>query len=227
MAQFTIHREMRSEPLVWAVSFLDAVAVAAFIGWVITRGFSDTALYVFIAAMALIAMLLGLLFNFFRVPFRSTQAEARDVIAPCDGKVVVIEPVMDRTLGACTQLSIFMSPLDVHVNYSPVHGTVERVDHQPGKYLVAWHPKSSTDNEQTRWIIDSAHGVRIGMKQIAGALARRIRWYVEPNQAVKAGDEVGFIKFGSRVDLLLPRTAEVQVQLGQRTVGGETRVAVL
>ena len=227
--RYSLHREFWTEPLVWAVGALLVAVEGGFVYWVWRNGAVETSptFYLFVVAMLGVGVLVAGVLNFFRVPVRRVVAEPADVIAPCDGKVVVIEPVVDRELGPCTQLSIFMSPLDVHVNYSPIAGTVERVDYLPGKYLVAWHPKSSTDNEQTRWRLRTESGIVIGMKQIAGALARRIRWYAEAGQAVTAGAEVGFIKFGSRVDLLLPRTAEITVKLGDRTVGGESRVAVL
>lgn len=213
---FRLHPEGRRDVL-FVVVLMAAVAFAprpfGYLPWAIGMG----------AALALALMIV----NFFRYPRRTVSAQPGDVIAPCDGKVVVIEQVTDATLGPAIQLSIFMSPLDVHVNYSPVQGVIEAVDYHKGKYLAAWNPKSSTDNEQTRWRLRASGGQAIGMKQIAGALARRIRWYGKPGQPVQAGQEVGFIKFGSRVDLLLPLSTQVLVKLGDRTVGGETVIARL
>ncbi len=227
--RYSLHREFWTEPVVWAVGALLVAVEGGFVYWVWSTGMTEPypTLYLFVAAMLGVGVLLAGVLNFFRVPQRRVVVDQGLVVAPCDGKVVVIERITDAQLGPVTQLSIFMSPLDVHVNYSPVNGTVERVEYHPGKFLVAWNPKSSTDNEQTRWRLRAEGGAVIGMKQIAGALARRIRWYVQDGAAVSAGAEVGFIKFGSRVDLLLPTTAEITVQLGDRTVGAETVVAQL
>ncbi len=117
-----------------------------------------------------------------------------------------------------------MSPLNVHVNRNPISGIVRYFKYKPGKYLVAWHPKSSTDNEQTYLVVENDR-FAVGVKQIAGAVARRIRWYVQEGQVVQQGQEFGFIKFGSRMDLLLPVDADVKVTLGQVVRGGETVVA--
>ncbi len=176
-------------------------------------------------------VLIWLVLNFFRDPVRTAPTGSGLVVAPCDGKVVVIEEV-EETLYFKTrvlQVSIFMSPLDVHVNRTPISGTVQHVQYKPGKYLVAWHPKSSTDNEQTFLAVssDERPGVVVGFKQIAGALARRICWYVKPGAVLARGAEFGFIRFGSRMDVLLPLGTQVNVQLGQRTVGGETVIALL
>ncbi len=148
------------------------------------------------------------------------------IIAPADGEVVVIEEVQadeyftDRRI----QVSIFMSPLNVHVNRNPVSGEVMYSQYHPGKYLVAWHPKSSTENERHSVVVRS-NGKEILVKQIAGALAKRIVNYLQPGQHVKQTDEMGFIKFGSRVDLLLPLDAKVQVKMGDKPKGGVTVIA--
>jgi phosphatidylserine decarboxylase len=123
------------------------------------------------------------------------------------------------------QISIFMSPLNVHNNVNSIRGEVSYFRYHPGKYLVAWHPKSSTENERTSYAIRHPDGRQILQRQIAGALARRICWYVKPGDQVKQGEEYGFIKFGSRVDLFLPLEAEVLVKLDQKTTGGETIIA--
>ncbi|HVG12759.1 MAG TPA: phosphatidylserine decarboxylase family protein, partial [Flavisolibacter sp.] len=161
--------------------------------------------------------------SFFRIPKR-THAEGEDlIVAPCDGTVVVIEEVQadeyftDKRL----QLSIFMSPLNVHVNRNPVTGEVAYSQYHKGKYLVAWHPKSSTDNERHS-VVYRQHGKEMLVKQIAGALAKRIVNYLKPGDQVMQGAEMGFIKFGSRVDLLLPLDAQVDVKINQKVKGGVT-----
>lgn len=161
--------------------------------------------------------------SFFRIPKRSYTSGETSIVAPCDGTVVVIEEVEpdEYFKEKRLQLSIFMSPLNVHVNRNPVSGEVLYSKYHPGKYLVAWHPKSSTDNER--------HSVvyRIGekevlVKQIAGALAKRIVNYLKPGDVVTQGSEMGFIKFGSRVDLLLPLDTKVEVKMNQKVKGGVT-----
>jgi phosphatidylserine decarboxylase len=175
-----------------------------------------------ILVVGIVGLLIFIL-SFFRIPDR-THTESDDVIvAPCDGTVVVIEEVQpdeyfkDKRL----QLSIFMSPLNVHVNRNPVSGEVLYSQYHKGKYLVAWHPKSSTDNERHS-VVYRHRGKEILVKQIAGALAKRIINYLKPGDQVKQGAEMGFIKFGSRVDLLLPLDAKVEVKINQKVQGGVT-----
>ena len=172
---------------------------------------------------------LGLLLfivSFFRIPTRQLAAGEESIVAPADGKVVVVEEVEadeyfhDRRI----QVSIFMSPLNVHVNRNPVTGEVVYSKYHKGKYLVAWHPKSSTENERFTTVYKK-NGKELLVKQIAGALAKRISNYLRSGQAVKQGEEMGFIRFGSRVDLLLPLDAKVQVKIGETTKGGVTVVA--
>jgi phosphatidylserine decarboxylase len=172
-------------------------------------------------------VLLALVINFFRLPQRQIGGrDPGDVLCPSDGKVVVIEDVEepeyfhDRRI----QVSIFMSPLNVHAQWAPVAGEVLEARYHPGKYLVAWHPKSSTENERTTHVIAGPHGPVL-FRQIAGAVARRICWYMKPGQTLQQGDEVGFIKFGSRIDVYLPLDAEVQVELDQIVTGRETVLA--
>src|SRR5690606_24726664 len=129
--------------------------------------------------------------------------------------------------GPRRQVSIFMSPLNVHVNWNPVSGIVKYFRYHPGKYLVAWHPKSSTDNERTTTVIRTESGEDILFRQIAGALARRIRWYVKEGQEVEQSTQMGFIKFGSRVDVYLPLDAEIMVNLEEKTTGSVTVLAKL
>jgi len=168
-----------------------------------------------------------LLLNFFRIPNKNLVKDENLIVAPCDGKVVVIEEVLEpeHLKENRRQISIFMSPLNVHNNLNSIAGNVTYFKYHPGKYLVAWHPKSSTENERTSYAIRHANGKEILQRQIAGALARRICWYVSPGQKVEQGAEYGFIKFGSRVDLFIPLDAKVLVDLNQKTVGGETVIA--
>ena len=170
-----------------------------------------------------------LILQFFRNPFIQLPNEEKLVFAPADGKVVVIEETTETEFlkDRRKQVSIFMSPLNVHVNRSPVAGIVEFFKYHPGKYLVAWHPKSSTENERTTMVISHKSGVKILVRQIAGALARRIKWYVKEGTPLAQGGEFGFIKFGSRVDVYLPLDAEVLVSLDEKTKGGRTPIARL
>jgi phosphatidylserine decarboxylase len=170
-----------------------------------------------------------LVLQFFRNPLRRTPEGERTVIAPADGKVVVIEETVETEYfnGPRRQISIFMSPVNVHVNRNPVGGIVKFFKYHPGRYLVAWHPKSSTANERTTVVIETPSGAEILYRQIAGAMARRIRWYIHEGQQVAQGGEMGFIKFGSRVDVFVPLDAKILVELNQKTVGGETVLAEL
>ena len=175
-----------------------------------------------IIAVGIVGLLIFIL-SFFRIPTR-THAEGEElIVAPCDGTVVVIEEVeadeyfKDRRL----QLSIFMSPLNVHVNRNPVSGEVLYSQYHPGKYLVAWHPKSSTENERHS-VVYRQQNREVLVKQIAGALAKRIVNYLKPGDKVQQGAEMGFIKFGSRVDLLLPLDTTIEVKLNQKVRGGVT-----
>ncbi len=166
--------------------------------------------------------------QFFRHPKRNITRDERFVIAPADGKVVVIENTEEPEVlkDKRIQVSIFMSPINVHVNRYPVSGKVTFSKYHPGLYLVAWHPKSSTENERTTVVVENKRAP-ILMRQIAGALARRIICYSKEGDAAEQGGEMGFIKFGSRVDLFLPLNAKVNVQLNQKVVGGETVIAEL
>ena len=175
-----------------------------------------------IIAVGMVALLIFIL-SFFRIPNREHAAGEDLVVAPCDGTVVVIEEVQpdeyfeDKRL----QVSIFMSPLNVHVNRNPVSGEVMYSQYHKGKYLVAWHPKSSTDNERHS-VVYKQHGKEMLVKQIAGALAKRIVNYLKPGDKVLQGAEMGFIKFGSRVDLLLPLDTKIEVKINQKVKGGVT-----
>lgn len=163
---------------------------------------------------------------FFRLPVRNLIHGESKIIAPADGKVVVIEETYEAEYfkEKRLQVSIFMSPINVHVNRNPVSGVVKYMKYHAGKYLVAWHPKSSTENERTTIVIGNDNG-DILMRQIAGALARRICWYVNEGDTVRQNEEFGFIKFGSRVDLFLPLGTQVDVKIGDVVKGGVTVVA--
>jgi phosphatidylserine decarboxylase len=182
--------------------------------------------YLWLSALAALVLYL-LVLQFFRNPARVlATADERLVYAPADGKVVVIEEAeepeyfRDKRL----QISIFMSPLNVHVNRNPLSGEVRYVQHHPGRYLAAWHPKSSTENERTTVVIRN-DVAEILLRQIAGAVAKRIRNYLKVGQKVVQGSEMGFIKFGSRVDLFLPLDARVKVSVGDRVKGNQTVIA--
>ena len=179
---------------------------------------------VFILTLALLLFLI----SFFRIPNRDLTINDNAIIAPADGKVVVIEETTDVEYfkDKRLQVSIFMSPANVHVNRNPVSGDVVYNQYHKGKYLVAWNPKSSTDNERHSVVIRTGD-TEILVKQIAGALAKRIVNYLQVGQKVKQTEEMGFIKFGSRVDLLLPIGTEINVQLNQKVQGGVTVIATL
>lgn len=170
-----------------------------------------------------------IILQFFRNPIIKLPNQDGLVFAPADGKVVVIEETEETEYlnEKRKQISIFMSPINVHVNRSPVAGIVEYFKYHPGKYLVAWHPKSSFENERTTMVIKQKDGTKILVRQIAGALARRIKWYVNEGTPLAQGGEFGFIKFGSRVDVFLPLDAEVLVNIDEKTKGGRTPIAKL
>ena len=208
-----------------------SIAIAALIFGVLnlanfsllSDSFPNVALLIFFLTLALFLFLV----SFFRIPARTLTISDGKIICPADGKVVVIEEVTDEEYfkDKRIQVSIFMSPANVHVNRNPVSGEVIYNQYHPGKYLVAWHPKSSTDNE--RWSVVTRHPKgEILYKQIAGALARRICNYTPVGQQVVQGEEFGFIKFGSRVDILLPLGTKVEVQINQVVKGGVTVLAV-
>lgn len=167
--------------------------------------------------------------QFFRSPRIVTAYNEKHILAPADGKVVVIEETKEEEYfqDRRKQVSIFMSPVNVHVNRNPASGVVKYFKYHAGKYLVAWHPKSSTDNERTTFVIELQNGIDILVRQIAGALARRIKWYIKEGDSVEQGEEFGFIKFGSRVDIFLPLDAEVRVNIGDKTKAGRTVIAEL
>ena len=171
----------------------------------------------------------ALVLQFFRNPKRYHQVDDNQVISPCDGKVVVIEEIDEQEYfkDRRIQISIFMSPLNVHVNRYPISGLVKYAKYHPGAYLVAWHPKSSLLNERTSVVVENPKGTAVMYKQIAGALARRIVMYAKEGSKVLQGTDSGFIKFGSRVDIILPLDANVLVKVGDKARGGEQILAEL
>jgi phosphatidylserine decarboxylase len=172
-------------------------------------------------------MLYVFLLFFFRLPVRALQPDPGLIYAPADGKVVVIEETMENEYFKDNrlQVSIFMSPFNVHCNRYPVSGRIKYVCYHPGQYMVAWHPKSSELNERSTIVIETSEGVEILIRQIAGAVARRIVTYSKENQEVKQGDELGFIKFGSRVDIFLPVGTEVEIPILQQVRANKSIIA--
>lgn len=188
-----------------------------------------TWLWLYLLLSAGVLVMLYLIVQFFRVPNRVCQYEPNDIMCPADGKVVVIEEVEETEYfhDKRIQVSIFMSPLNVHANFNPISGLIKYVKYHPGLFLVAWHPKSSTDNERSTVVIEHANGQEVLFRQIAGAVARRICYYVHPGQEVKTGDEFGFIKFGSRIDVFLPLDSEINVKIGDIVQGKLTKLGKL
>ncbi|WP_297328436.1 phosphatidylserine decarboxylase family protein [uncultured Bacteroides sp.] len=182
-----------------------------------------------VAVVSLVAY--GILVNFFRCPIRLFEQESTEkiVVAPADGKIVVVEEVEENEYfhDRRIMVSIFMSLVNVHANWYPVDGTVKKVWHQDGKFMKAWLPKASTDNERSSVVIETPEGVEILVRQIAGAMARRIVTYAEAGEECYIDEHMGFIKLGSRVDLYLPLGTDVHVKLGQLTTGNQTVIAKL
>lgn len=185
------------------------------------------------AVLSTVLVMSGLFFvlilQFFRYPSRELTSNEKFIVAPCDGKVVVIEETEEKEYfkDKRKQISIFMSPVNVHVNWYPISGKVTYLRYHEGKYLVAWHPKSSTDNERTTIVIEKENKFGVLVRQIAGALAKRIVYYPREGDMIRQGAELGFIKFGSRVDVFVPLNCKINVAIGQKTVGGVTVLAEL
>ncbi|WP_417873270.1 phosphatidylserine decarboxylase family protein [Xanthomarina gelatinilytica] len=177
--------------------------------------------------MIVFLVFLILILQFFRNPKRFTHRNDDTVVSPVDGKVVVIEEVFEKEYfnDKCLQVSIFMSPINVHVTRYPIGGKVLFSKYHKGKYLVAWHPKASEENERTTVVVENASFGKVLHRQIAGALAKRIVNYAKIDQMVLQGEDSGFIKFGSRVDVFLPLNTNIKVQLNQKVRGGETIIA--
>jgi len=177
--------------------------------------------------MVIFVIFFVLILQFFRNPKRTTVENFHQIIAPADGKIVVIEEVVEKEFfkDKRKQVSIFMSPLNVHVTRYPISGKVIFSKYHPGKYLVAWHPKSSEENERTTIVVENNAVGKILYRQIAGAVARRIVNYATENEKVIQGTDAGFIKFGSRIDLFLPLDMKVNVSINDKSIGGETVIA--
>jgi phosphatidylserine decarboxylase len=204
------------------------IALVSFIaGIVLLDKFVDIA-WLKMALQLVLLFLLVMILQFFRNPKRVVTLDGNTIIAPVDGKVVVIEEVYEPEYFKDNrlQVSIFMSPINVHVTRYAMSGKINYSKYHPGKYLVAWHPKASTENERTSVVIENSTFGEILYRQIAGALAKRIVNYAEEGTQVVQGEDAGFIKFGSRVDLYLPLGTKVDVKLNQKAVGGKTIIAV-
>lgn len=173
-------------------------------------------LWLFLLLSLGVLVMLYLIVQFFRVPKRTCEYEEMDIMCPADGKIVVIEEVEETEYfkDKRIQISIFMSPMNVHANYNPISGIVKYVKYHKGLFLVAWHPKSSTDNERSTFVIEHKSGQEVLFRQIAGAVARRICYYINPGDKVETGGEYGFIKFGSRIDVILPIGTKIDVKIG-------------
>lgn len=217
----TIHKEGRTLLFVLLVALL---AINALIYYQYPGNDSIQRIAISVSLVVYLIIL-----QFFRSPVFTINKNDKQVLAPADGKVVVIEETEEpeHLKGRRRQVSIFMSPINVHVNRMPAGGTISYFKYHPGKYLVAWHPKSSTENERTTLAVKLKNGTEILFRQIAGALARRIKWYVKEGDVLGQGDEFGFIKFGSRVDVFLPLDATITVKVGDVTKGGRTVIAEL
>jgi len=215
----TLHRE-GYKSIAIATLLFGAINLSLF--WFLGAGLLWLSVLVFIITLVLFALVV----SFFRIPARKLTINGNQVIAPADGKVVVIEETVDPEYfkEKRLQVSVFMSPLNVHVNRNPISGEVVYNKYHKGKYLVTWHPKSSTENERHSVVIKKGN-TEILVKQIAGALAKRIINYLEVGQKVEQGEEMGFIKFGSRVDMLLPVGTKINVSLNEVVKGGVTVIA--
>ncbi len=219
----TLHKE--------GTGLLVGIAVALAIICLGTRMLSDTGV-AFYVVLGLSVVLYGLVLNFFRyIPRKHPEAGNNNaVVCPADGKVVVIEETEEhQILGGrrCLQVSVFMNVFNMHVNWIPVNGVIEHVSHTPGRFMAAHLPKSSTDNERADTLIRTQEGHQVLVRQIAGAVARRIVTYTEVGQSCEINQNLGFIKFGSRVDLYLPLGSKIHVKMGQKVDGNVTLIAEL
>lgn len=215
-----IHKEGYSS-IAWATLIFGAINLLSF--YFISYSYPFFSWIIFFVTLVFLLFII----SFFRIPNRKLTVQRDAIIAPADGKVVAIEEVQadeyfsDRRI----QVSIFMSPLNVHVNRNPVGGEVVYSQYHKGKYLVAWHPKSSTENER-HTVVYKINSKELLVKQVAGAIAKRIINNLQPGLRVKQSEEMGFIKFGSRVDLLLPIDSNVKVKIGDSATGGVTIIAI-
>lgn len=221
LKKIRIHRE-GTHTLIGSLLLLLVVNSALYFG------LNNKVPFYIVGAISLIVY--GILVNFFRCPIRLFgQDTEKVVVAPADGKIVVIEEVEENEYFHDRRLmiSIFMSLVNAHANWYPVDGTIKKVGHQNGKFMKAWLPKASTDNERSMVVIETPEGIEVMARQIAGAMARRIVTYAEPGEECYIDEHMGFIKFGSRVDVYLPLGTEVLVKLGQLTTGNQTVIAKL
>ncbi len=213
-----IHKEGYTTIII-AIAFLTIINVISF------KLIPFLLIHVFILLISLVFFYLIL--HFFRNPERKVLVSNKDIMAPSDGKLVVNEEVFENEFlkEDCVQLSIFMSPLNVHKQWYPVNGKIIYSKNHSGKYLVAWHPKSSTENERSTIVIETENSQKILFRQIAGAVARRICNYAKEGQTVDQNMEAGFIKFGSRIDVFIPKSAKIKVNLNDLIIGGKTILA--
>lgn len=216
----TLHREGTATILIGTV-VLGLMEWANY--WLYTK---TNWLWLFLLLTLGIAVVFYLIVQFFRIPKRTCTFGPNELFCPADGKVVVIEEVEETEYfnDRRIQVSIFMSPLNVHANYFPLSGIVKYVKYHKGLFLVAWHPKSSTDNERSTVVVEHSSGKEVLFRQVAGALARRICFYAKEGQTATTGEEFGFIKFGSRVDIYLPIGTKIDVQIGQKVQAKLTRL---
>ncbi len=215
-----LHREGRATLLLLSV-------ILFAINFIVYYLYTDLVkLHLLLAGVSIIFFLM--VASFFRDPKRKIVVNENNFLSPCDGKVVVIEETEEPEYfkDKRIQVSIFMSPANVHINRNPIAGEVKYVKYHPGKYLVAWHPKSSTENERNTVVIQNDNAVVL-VRQIAGKVARKIVGYLKVGDKVQQGSELGFIKFGSRVDLFFPLGTKINVSLQQKVTGGETVIANL
>lgn len=219
----TLHREGTATILI-ALVVLGAIEVG---NWFLLQATGWDWLFWLLSLGCLV--MLYLVVQFFRIPKRTFTFEPNDLLCPADGKVVVIEEVEETEYfhDRRIQVSIFMSPLNVHANYYPVGGKVKYVKYHKGLFLVAWHPKSSTDNERSTVVVEHASGQEVLFRQIAGAVARRICYYAKEGEQATTGGEFGFIKFGSRVDIFLPLGTQIDVKIGEDVKAKLTKLGVL
>lgn len=217
-----IHREGK---IILRNSFLLLLLINLIIGLVV----GIKALWVILPVVGASALLYLWILYFFRNPARQIEVQEEIILAPADGKVVAIKQAYEDEYFRADriQISIFMSPFNVHVNRSPISGVLQYFKYHAGNYLVAFHPKSSTKNERTTAVVKRGDGVEVLFRQIAGFMARRIKFYPQVGDLLQQGDEVGFIKFGSRLDLFLPLDTDVQVTLGEHVKGGISVIAKL
>ncbi len=217
--KYSIHREGYKIIIISAFAIIFINLLANFID-------SNATFRIYLGLISLV--LFGFIVAFFRIPFRNFDLNNKNIIAPADGKIVVIEEIVETEYfkEKRLQVSIFMSPTNVHVNRSPISGTVKYTKYHPGKYLVAWHPKSSTKNERFTSVV-SNEKVEVLIRQIAGKLARRIVNYLKVGEHIDQCDEFGFIKFGSRVDLFLPLNTTINVTLKENVKGGVSIIGTI